>query len=37
MFAVIFILFAGTYFCGLLEKSQNLQKLELAKISCHTV
>ena len=28
------ILFAGTYFCGSLEKSQ---KLEPAKISCHTV
>ena len=33
MFAVI-ILFAGTYFCGSLEKSQNL---EPAKISCDTV
>ena len=33
MFAVIF-LFTGTYFCGSLEKSQ---KLEPAKISCHTV
>ena len=32
MFALIF--FAGTYFCGSLEKSQ---KLEPAKISCHTV
>ena len=28
------ILFAGTYFCGSLEKPQNL---EPAKISCHTV
>ena len=27
-------LLAGTYFCGSLEKSQ---KLEPAKISCHTV
>ena len=32
MFALIF--FAGTYFYGSLEKSQ---KLEPAKISCHTV
>ena len=32
MFAVIF--FAGTYFCEQLEKSQ---KLEPAKISCHTL
>ena len=26
--------FAGTYFCGSLEKPQKLQKLEPAKISC---
>ena len=32
MFALSF--FAGTYFCGSLEKSQ---KLEPAKISCYTV
>ena len=32
MFALILV--AGTYFCGSLEKSQ---KLEPAKISCHTV
>ena len=30
-------LFAGTYLCGSLEKSQKSQKLEPAKISCHTV
>ena len=36
MFAVI-ILFAGTYFCGSLEKSQKSQNLEPAKISCDTV
>ena len=34
MFVVIF--FAGTYFCGSLEKRQKSQKLEPAKISCHT-
>ena len=32
MFALIH--FAGTYFCGSLEK---IAKLEPAKISCHTV
>ena len=32
-----YFLFAGTYFCGSLEKSQNSQKLEPSKISCHTV
>ena len=32
-----YFLFAGTYFCESLEKSQNSQKLEPAKISCHTV
>ena len=30
-------MFAGTYFCGSLEKSQKLRKLEPAKILCHTV
>ena len=35
MFALIFI--AGTYFCRSLEKSQKSKKLELARISCHTV
>ena len=36
MFAVIFIC-GNLYFCGSLEKSQKSQKLEPAKISCHTV
>ena len=31
------VLFAGTYVCGSLEKPQKTQKLEPAKISCHTV
>ena len=35
MFAVIFI--SGTYFCVSLEKPQKSQKLEPAKLSCHTV
>ena len=30
-------LFPGTLFCGSLKKSQKPQKLEPAKISCHTV
>ena len=30
-------LFTGTYFCGSLERPQKSQKLEAAKISCHTV
>ena len=35
MFAVF--LFAESYFCISLEKAQKSQKLEPAKISCHTV
>ena len=34
MFVVIF---AGTYFCGSLEKSQKSHESEPAKVSCHTV
>ena len=34
---LLYLLFAGTLFCGSLEKSQKPQKLEPAKISCHKV